>query len=247
MIIKGFIMTLGMFSIIPVPKNSWNDECMPLLIPSLPVVGALIGFIWYGSALLLSQTSLSLMIRSAIILFIPLILSGFLHMDGYMDTADAVLSRRDLPEKKRILKDPYVGAFSIFAAAVLIVFQFSAVHTILEEHRNLSVIAFIPVISRCIVGIAMINLKPAFETGYNASFRKGAKPRHTLFICILAAICISLAWLHPGISLLPLLIELFAGILVTIYLYRQFNGISGDLCGCIITVSEFAAILFISC
>jgi len=54
-LIKGFIMSLGMFSIIPVPKNSWNDKYMALVIPNLPLVGVLIGLLWYGLAYALSR------------------------------------------------------------------------------------------------------------------------------------------------------------------------------------------------
>jgi len=241
-LIKGFIMSLGMFSIIPVPGNSWNDKYMPMVIPNLPLVGALLGFIWYGLAYALTKLSVPLMIHSAIVLFIPFILSGFIHADGYMDTADAVFSRKDLDEKKRILKDPHLGAFAVIAIAGLFILQFSAVHTIIEAQKKLLTFAFIPVISRCVAGIAVLKLKPAFETGYNAAFRAGTKPRHTVFICVLALICFSAAWFTLGFSGLPVLAEALAGIAAIIYLYKQFQGISGDLSGCVITVSEFAAL-----
>ena len=242
-VLKGFMMSLGMFSILPVPKSSWNERYMPLLIPSLPLVGIVIGFIWYGLAFGLAKTSVPLLIQSTVILFTPFVLSGFIHTDGYMDTADAVFSRRDLAEKKRILKDPNVGVFAVFAIVVLLLFQFSAVHTILSAQKELLVFAFIPAISRCVAGIAMLNLKPVFETGYNAMLRTNTKKQHTIFICVLACIILLTAWFILGLSSLPLSIGVLFGILATAYLYRQFFGLSGDLCGCIITISECAALL----
>ena len=236
-------MSLGMFSIIPVPKNSWNEKHMPLIIPCLPLVGLLIGLVWYGTAHLLHQLSTPQPIQNAAVLFAPMILTGFIHIDGYMDTADAVFSRADLETKKRILKDPKAGAFAVIAIAGMILFQYSAIQTIIDAQKTYLTFAFIPPISRCAAGIAMLRLKPVFETGYNVAFRKNTKPRHTVFICITAAIILTTAWFALRILALPLLAGTLAGTLATLYLYKQFKGMSGDLCGCVITIGELAALL----
>jgi len=242
-LIQGFVMSIGMFSIIPVPMKSWNDKSLPIVLPTLPLVGALIGAIWYGLSYLLSLLSLPLMLESVIVLFIPLILSGCIHLDGYMDTADAVLSRRDHEEKKRILKDPHTGAFAVIAVIVLIMFQFSAVYTLIDAQKGLLIFTFIPVISRCIASIAGLNMKLISETGINASFKNGTNPGHTVFTCILLLICCTSAWLTLGVSALPLLAGAVVGTITVWYLYTQFKGISGDLCGCVITVSELSALI----
>jgi len=242
-IIRGFIMSLGMFSIMPVPKSSWDDKYSSLVIPALPVVGLLIGLLWYGISFALSISHIPLMIKSAVILCIPFVLSGFIHLDGYMDTADAVFSRRSEDEKKRILKDPRTGAFAVITLVGLMLFQFCAVHTIIDMQKELLTFAFIPVVSRCVAGIAALRLKPVFEAGYAYSFRTGAKNGYTIFICVLMILCCTVAWLTLGITASPLFAGVAAGIITACYLYKQFHGISGDLSGCTITVSEFAALL----
>jgi len=235
-----------MYSIIPVPKKSWNEKYMPIVLPALPVVGVLLGIIWFGLSLLIISLPVPLMIKSSIILLIPFILSGFLHLDGYMDTADAVFSRRSIDEKKRILKDPHTGAFAVIAVAGLFIFQFSAVYSIIEEQRNLLILVFVPVISRCIASIAALRLKSAFDTGYGASFKRGTKPGHGIFVCLLTLLVFTASWFLFGFAALPLLGGVFAGVLTAWYLYKQFQGISGDLCGCIITVCELTALLCIA-
>jgi len=242
-LLQGFIMSIGMFSIIPVPIKSWNDKSLPIVLPTLPLVGAIIGAIWYGLSYLLSLLFLPLMLESVVVLFIPLVLSGCIHLDGYMDTADAVLSRRDLEEKKRILKDPHTGAFAVIALIILLLFQFSAVYTITDAQKGLLIFIFIPIISRCIAGIAGLNLKLISETGINASFKNGSKTGHTIFTCIVLLICCTAAWFILGLSMLPLLVEAVIGVIAVWYLYKQFKGISGDLCGCVITVSELSALI----
>ena len=241
--IKGFIMSLGMFSIIPVPKNSWNEKYMPMVIPNLPIVGMLTGLIWYALARLLSTLGTPPLIESSIVLLAPFILTGFIHTDGFMDVADALFSRRDMEAKKRILKDPNVGAFAVIAITGLILIQFSVIYTIRDAQKTLTTLAFIPAVSRCTPAIAVLTLKPIFETGYIVSFKNNAKPRHTVFICVLTAIILAAAWLTLGTSALPLLAGIIMGLIATAYLYKQFQGMSGDLSGCIITVSEFTALL----
>ena len=241
--IKGFIMSLGMFSIIPVPKNSWNEKYMPMVIPNLPLVGILTGLIWYGLAHLLTKLGTPPLIESSIILITPFILTGFIHADGYMDVADALFSRRDIETKKKILKDSNVGAFAVAAITGLILLQFSAIYTILDAQKTLITIAFIPAVSRCAPGIAILTLKPIFDTGYAVTFKNNTKPRHTTFICILTAIILTAAWISLGTSALPLLAGIIMGLIATTYLYKQFKGMSGDLSGCIITISELTALL----
>jgi len=241
--IKGLYMSMGMFSIIPVPRNSWNEKYMSLVIPALPVVGLIIGLLWCGAVWLLLRLGIPPVMTGVFLLLVPFVLSGFIHVDGYMDTADAVLSRRPLEEKKRILKDPNAGAFAVVAIIIIMLLQFSAMVTVVDVMTSISLTAFshtsfivIPIASRCVAGAALILCKPVFETGYNASFKVGTKPRHIVFICILGLMCVLVSpWaVSVGIA---------AGIGTAVYLYRQFKGISGDLCGCIIVVSECAAVV----
>ena len=232
--IMGFIMSLGMFSTIPVPKNSWNEKYIHLVIPSLPVVGLLIGLLWYGTAQLLIYLNIPTLMASVVTLLVPFFLSGFIHVDGFMDTADAVLSRRPLEEKKRILKDPCVGVFAVVAIISLLLLQFSAVYTLFESSRPLYYFIIIPVASRLISGIALIIAKPMPEDYYNAAFRSHIKYRHIIFMAVIFVVCICFR---------PLQISMAASIACAWYLYRHFKGLSGDLCGCIIVVSECTALV----
>ncbi|MEG1027168.1 MAG: adenosylcobinamide-GDP ribazoletransferase, partial [Oscillospiraceae bacterium] len=111
---NGFIMSLSMFSIIPTPQI-WNENALSLMIPFFPLVGAIIGALWYGVFLLLQALNVPIMLSAVILALCPLILSGFIHIDGYMDTSDAIFSRATLEKKKDILKDSHVGAFAVIA------------------------------------------------------------------------------------------------------------------------------------
>lgn len=240
---KGFFMSMGMFSAIPTPFSKWDDRATNLVIPFFPAVGGVIGGLWFLAASLLRRTDLSLMLKAAILMLIPLFLSGFIHVDGFMDTSDAVFSRRNLSEKRRILKDSHAGAFAVIALAVFFLLSFCSVYTFVSESKNLLVLWFIPVLSRCFVGIVVLKLKLISENSYAALFRKDTKPIYIFVLAAVAILCVLLAAVLGGIRMLvPLMALLISACLATIYVYKELDGISGDLSGFILTVSELCAV-----
>lgn len=56
---------------------------------------------------------------------LPWLVTGFMHLDGYMDVCDAVLSRRELATRQRILKDSHCGAFAVIGMVLLALCQWS--------------------------------------------------------------------------------------------------------------------------
>ena len=237
-------MSIGMYSILPVPKKNWDERWLPWVIPWMPVVGGLIGIVWYAVAHI--TVGWPLPIRTATVLLTPFVLSGLLHLDGYMDTADAYFSRRNLEEKKRILKDAHVGAFAVIALTSLFLLQFCAVETILIEKKPLMAFLFIPVGARCATAIMLLQLPAMEETGLAATFKKNTGKRHVAFLTGLAAITLAAAgWFAVNILIVSLVV-FAAGLGVMIYLVSQFRGVSGDLCGCAITLSELFGLLSLS-
>ena len=111
--VYGFFMAWGMFLAIPCPKKLWSETARRKMLVCLPLVGLLVGGIWAGAWLLLRGAPGP--VRAAVCAAVPWLVTGFMHLDGYMDVCDAVLSRRDLPTRRRILKDSHCGAFAVIA------------------------------------------------------------------------------------------------------------------------------------
>ena len=49
-----------------------------------------------------------------------------MHMDGFMDVNDAIMSRRPLEDRLRILKDSTVGAFAVITVMFLVLAMYVA-------------------------------------------------------------------------------------------------------------------------
>jgi len=159
-----------------------------------------------------------------------------------MDTADAHFSRRCPDEKKRILKDSHVGAFAVIALVTLFLLQFCAVETIFSEKKPLSAFLFIPMSSRCVTGIMLLRLPAMSDTGFAALFKNKTGKRHVAFLLGLSVMTLTGAGWFDGNIFIASLVVFVTGLGVMLYLAAQFRGVSGDLCGCAITMSELCGL-----
>ena len=132
--VTAFFMAWGMFWIVPCPVKWWDERARIGMLLFLPIIGLLIGAVWALCGLA-RERFLPGLPGAAILTVVPFVLSGFIHLDGYMDCADAVLSRRDLETRRKILKDSHVGSFAVVALCVLFLIEFAALADVPMEER----------------------------------------------------------------------------------------------------------------
>jgi len=232
-------MSLGMFTAIPLPRHIWDDSCLNLVLPCFPLVGVLLGAIWWGFAELLVSSGIHVVLAAAVLTVLPFLLTGFLHLDGYMDTSDAVLSRRPLEDKLRILKDPHLGAFSAIMLAVLFVLQFSAVYAVIDGKKTLTTLVFITVMSRCCASMSLLGLSAMAQSGYANMLKQHVRVSHKVFVLALAAATLVASYPLAGLCGLVAVISVVLGFACAMaYSYKEFKGVSGDLAGFSLVISE---------
>ena len=243
-VFKALYMAFGMFSVIPAPK-SWDESSAKHVMSWLPVVGAVIGAIWWGAAKLLVLSDMHFALRAAILMLIPFVLSGFIHLDGYMDTSDALLSRRPAGEKQRILKDPHTGAFAVIMVALLFILKFASAYALIENGKFFVLLFIIPVLSRCCSAMTILCVKPMAKEGYAYSFRPVKAAPHRVFTVLTACSVFAMAWLFVGVPGLIVAGAVIAGYAIAMICALKgfgFRGLSGDLAGFSLTISELCGI-----
>jgi adenosylcobinamide-GDP ribazoletransferase len=240
---KGFYMSLGMFCGIPLPFQLWDQNCANLVLPCLPLIGGLFGALWWGMAKLLIASGIHIMPVAAILLLIPSLASGFVHLDGYLDTSDAVLSRRPLEDKLRILKDPYTGTFAVVMFAVLFGLQFAFINVIIENEKNIALLIIIPILSRCCASLSILGLKPLAQSAYAIMFRQYSRTAHKVFIVIIAIMAAVLSWFFADYYGLIVSASVIVGCTFAfIWAYSDLKGISGDVAGFGLVIGELCGI-----
>ena len=236
--IYGFFMTWGMFLVIPCPVRRWDENARGKMMVCLPFIGAVVGGLWALAAWGLGYLSCPGPVRALVLAAVPWLATGFLHLDGYMDVCDAVLSRRDLETRQRILKDSHCGAFAVICLSLLTLCQWAVFLS--AEALPLWPLTLIPAASRACAALAVLTLRPMSTSQYSAMTRGGAP---VVFAAIvLAAVC--------GLSVL--LWDSFAPLAAAVcywlaawYAFRQLDGMSGDVSGFALTIAELggAAVL----
>ena len=234
--VYGFFMAWGMFLAIPCPKKIWSETARRKMLACLPLVGVVVGAVWALCAWL--AWYLPHPLGAALCAAAPWLVTGFLHLDGFMDVCDGVLSRRDLETRRRILKDSHCGAFAVICMVLLAMTQWSAFLS--TEAAPLLPLALIPVASRASAAMAVLTLQPMSTSQYSAMTRGGAPV--VFAAVVLAAVC--------GLSVLlwDSLAPLAAAVcywLAAWYAFRQLDGMSGDVSGFALTIAELggAAVL----
>ena len=233
--LHAFVMCQSMFCAIPAPQL-WDEKARDNMLLFLPIVGLEIGAIWAGLGWLCRWLDLPAMVTALILSAYPHIVTGFLHLDGYMDVTDAVKSWRDLERRREILKDSHVGSFAVIGVVMLMIAQFAL---FASADGDVLILLFIPAVSRCCSALAVTGLKPMATSQY--AHQKKSKSRLMTLTVMLYAI-LTAGFLFCGKAGFALLGCLAGYGLALRRGYKSLEGMNGDISGYALTLGELAAV-----
>ena len=121
---NSLVLAFAMYSKIPTPEADWEKEKMRYVMCFFPLVGAVIGALICGWTLLCGSMAIGGGLRAAVYVLLPVLVTGGIHLDGYLDTCDALHSYAPKERKLEILKDPHTGAFAIICGISLFMMNF---------------------------------------------------------------------------------------------------------------------------
>ena len=238
---KAFLMSLSMFTVIPCPFKIWDEEARPLMTLLLPFVGALIGGLWALIAFLLKLVGAPPLVSGLVLMAYPFIITGGIHMDGFLDTVDAVKSWRDVEERRRILKDPHVGSFAVISCCLLILAQF-ALFSSAKETTNFFTLILIPAVSRAVAALCVTMLRPLSVSEYSGAYQKGIKKTHIVFLSVLLAVIIALGFVFLGKYGFASAAVIAGYLMFLARGFKSLDGMSGDISGYAMTFGELCGI-----
>ncbi|BAZ43186.1 cobalamin 5'-phosphate synthase [Chondrocystis sp. NIES-4102] len=119
-LITSFLSSVIFYTIIPLPTqwtNNWTR-----IARWCPIVGLLIGILLFLGKIILEFFNLPPLTISALIVATWVVITGGLHLDGAMDSADG-LSVTDPARRLIVMKDSVTGAFGAIAAVIIILLK----------------------------------------------------------------------------------------------------------------------------
>ena len=187
--LNSLIIAITFITIIPVPSRiipEWNSRNLRYFCLMLPATGLIFSLLWLAVLhMLMMIPTVSTILRGFMMMIFTLLLTGGLHMDGLMDTCDAVFSHRDRETKLRILSDTHAGSFAVIGCVVIMIAKtllFSELLTLSAKPYSL---ALIPVYSRLGMGVLLNNL-PFAKSGGLAVMLGSSRNRFDNFAFLIA-------------------------------------------------------------
>lgn len=248
---NSFKIAFSMFSKIPMPQAEWTKDNMKYMFCFYPFIGAVIGGLtllaaWAGGYFGFDKNFLTV-----ILVLIPVLVTGGIHVDGLLDTADAMSSWQERQRRLEILKDSNAGAFAVITACVYFLAWYGAYSQIGGRMTVLCVMCVGFMVSRCLAALGVILIPKAKEDGTVAEFSRKAEDtvvRNVLLFYLLLLLVLMLR-LHPVCGAAA-----FLSAVLLFFYYRHmamkyFGGTTGDLAGfcvCIIEVG-MALVLAVVC
>lgn len=234
----AFGMTQSMFCSLPFPCKAWDEKCRPYMLLFLPVIGLEIGALWILAAYLMRCFEIPSMIYGFVMCASPYLMTGFMHLDGYMDVVDAVCSWRDLERRREILKDSHVGSFAVVWCVFLILGGF-AVFSSMSAAMPYGILLMVPIISRCCSALAIMMLKTMNTSQYAGAVNY---PKwHKAVLVIMVFVCLGVSVFVWGKYCLALFGCLAGYGLALKKSYTSLQGMNGDISGFCICISELCA------
>ncbi len=238
--IKLLLICLGMFTKLPLPIVDWDEGKGPGALCFLPVAGIICSVPIMAVYTVCDYFAVPALVAGAFMLIASYAVCGFVHFDGYMDTADSLLSARDRETMLRILKDSTVGAFSVIAIVTLLIVDFAAFTSLYISYVNIFALIFIPALSRAIGDIVLFNYEPLSSSGIMKYFKTGQKKVHNL-VAVLWVILLSAGLVMVTYEINTLIVSLSAiivGLWIAKHAEKKLGGINGDIVGAVIVITE---------
>ncbi len=233
-------IAFSMYSRIPAAQCDWTEENEKYVMCFFPWIGAVIGVLCVLWCMLSDFLNMRQALRNVILLVIPTAVSGGIHLDGFLDTCDALSSWRPREKRLEILKDSHTGAFAIICGIAWFFLLYGVLDSL--SGRMIGVYACSFVISRSLSAISVVTLPKASAEGTVAGFSRSAQTRVTQIVCgcyilVSAVIMFLIQPLYAAAALV-------GAALSFLYYYRcamtRFGGINGDLAGFFLSVCEAA-------
>ncbi len=201
-----------------------------------PVVGMVIGgltwFAWQGLGLCFPP-----IIAGILTLLVWVGLTGGLHLDGLADCCDSLLGSAPRERRLEIMKDPHPGTFG--AIGLFFVLTLKTASLCLLAPSLGPGIVFAATISRWLILPAGL-LPSARSGGMGSDFAAGFQPGAILLTVLLPvglAILIGLTGLWAAVA------AVLAAAAVLALAIRRIGGVTGDVFGMLVEVTETAVLL----
>ncbi len=169
-------------------------------------------------------------------------LTGALHLDGFADACDGLLSTTTVERRLEIMKDPRAGSWAVVGVTLLLLGKWVAL-------RDVPPLLLIvpPVLGRCAMVLAAYVFPNARTSGSAAYFRKGLVRTQVITAVVLTALMLAPLLTVGGVRVTVALVAMWlvVGGVGTWAARRLGGGLTGDVYGALCELTELCALFIL--
>ena len=243
---QSFISALAHLTRLPLPAVPFDEESFGRSTAFFPLAGLVLGGI-LAAFWLLAAPFLPAPLLAALLVVGMVILTGGIHLDGFIDGVDGLFSGRSRERKLEIMRDSRVGAFGVLGLVCLLLLKYNLFLVLPRESLPLLLVVT-PALSRWGITLAAAHFPYARAEGMGKLHGAYTGKREVAIATLTAAAASGAALGAAGLCLLAAggALTFFAGFRVT----RTLGGLTGDIYGLINELMEvfllFAAYLLLT-
>lgn len=225
----GFLTIFGRSN----PPDGSTLEWFPLVGA---LIGAVVGAVWWGADRLWPPA-----LAAALTLVADLVITGMLHLDGLIDSADGILSHMELARRFKVMTEPTVGAFGVSVAIMALLTRWASFVSMVP---HVALIAGLWCVARTVMAVTVRSQPYAKSQEGLASLFIG--PRRWISVALIGSIlALGLGALGDGlIGVLAVLMAGLTGSGVVALGRRRLGGYTGDVLGAAGVLAETAGLIF---
>ena len=224
----------------------YDDGLFGRSVKFFPLVGLLAGSILAGVAVLTGGW-LPGTVRSTLLVTLSVFITGGLHCDGLMDSADGLFSGRARERMLEIMKDSRVGSFGVVAIFLLLLWKWALLHDLPD---SLLVPALISMMTfgRFAMILAILRFPYARPEGMGKAFALYAGthslgPALATLLGLLAVFYFVTGPLVCGIAAAAALAAILFAFWFGRWTTHKLGGMTGDTYGAVTELSELVVLI----
>ena len=223
-------------------RRTFTPQEMGKAVGFYPLVGLLLGAILAIVDILLGFI-FPIQVRSALILALWVVLTGGLHLDGFLDACDGLLGGSTPERRMEIMRDERVGAFALAGGVLLLLIFFASLNVSMSARWAALLLA--PLLGRWAISLALVMYPYARPSGLGRDIKDHAGRTELMLATLTSAAAALLAAIvaHSLAPVLALIVAFGVFWLSARFILQRIPGMTGDTYGAIDMLVEAGVLL----
>lgn len=229
------------FSIFPTGRAAEGPAPDAFELTFVPLVGATVGALAGLAAVAVRALHGPQAIGYAIAFALVIVLTGAIHLDGYLDSCDALFATTNAERRLEIMKDVRHGTFAVAGMGILVVVWWAALQRFELTWGFVLTLAVVCATAR-LAAIANAWIFPYARAG-EVTRQFAARPSPLVYTALFALTCFGAYWISP-IDVLAVPLAIASALVIGRWMSSKLGGgLTGDCYGFAVVVMEALLLL----